>query len=372
MMTENFEICSQNWNSMIIRLKEPAMLDPGLLESSETSDLLLSCMITDRERGMIVYTTKNLIPLRAFLANYTFTRTEGYQFLIDLLEKAVCLKSIRPIALSLDSVYVSAYGDEIYFCALPVSFEYWMFQQKDCEQFIEGLCSSFNTEDSYEIIGYMKTAIRQEAFSLTSVMEGLRSLEEIYYPRSFWKRNRPYPAFRARDPIRVPAYEQDVFESVPDPDVLPRLPRNSRNENHLQPSLFEEDRMFFSKPDGFLHDTGINSGPVFPDELEAPTQIISDLKNPFWIESGQSRVSIEKPVTVIGRNSGCDLVLNAPDVSGKHARIVQENGRCYLIAESRTNGTWLDGRRVTRKMRLKDGMKIRFSTVEGVFHEDPV
>ena len=33
-----------------------------------------------------------------------------------------------------------------------------------------------------------------------------------------------------------------------------------------------------------------------------------------------SEVSLEKPVTVIGRHPGCDIVIDHPAISGRHMR----------------------------------------------------
>ncbi len=58
---------------------------------------------------------------------------------------------------------------------------------------------------------------------------------------------------------------------------------------------------------------------------------------------------------VIGRSKTCDLQLDDPDISRKHATLREENGR-YLLsdAESR-NGVLIKGKRITKETEIKDG-----------------
>lgn len=58
------------------------------------------------------------------------------------------------------------------------------------------------------------------------------------------------------------------------------------------------------------------------------------------------RYPLLKPVTTIGRRTG-DIVLEDSEVSGSHAAIRVVEGECYLRDLSSTNGTFLNGNRVT-------------------------
>ncbi|HUG34081.1 MAG TPA: FHA domain-containing protein, partial [Anaerolineales bacterium] len=66
-----------------------------------------------------------------------------------------------------------------------------------------------------------------------------------------------------------------------------------------------------------------------------------------------------KPVMQIGRKPENDLVLNDPDVSGQHARIRFEESAFLLEDLKSTNGTFLNGERISTPMRLASGAQIQ-------------
>jgi hypothetical protein len=69
--------------------------------------------------------------------------------------------------------------------------------------------------------------------------------------------------------------------------------------------------------------------------------------------SGQRRV-LDKRRAVIGRSREADVHVADPNVSRRHAEIVQEGSTFWLVDLGSTNGTEVDGRRVQRHQ-LHDG-----------------
>ena len=53
---------------------------------------------------------------------------------------------------------------------------------------------------------------------------------------------------------------------------------------------------------------------------------------------------------VLGRNEDCDLTIDAPDVSGRHAVIVTVVNDHFLEDLGSTNGTLVNGKRITRHL----------------------
>jgi S1-C subfamily serine protease len=71
----------------------------------------------------------------------------------------------------------------------------------------------------------------------------------------------------------------------------------------------------------------------------------------------------EKSVIVVGRHGTADLRFSPEkdlDVSGRHAEIRLEQGRYTVHDAASTNGTFVNGQRVTGAAELKDGDTVRF------------
>ncbi len=70
--------------------------------------------------------------------------------------------------------------------------------------------------------------------------------------------------------------------------------------------------------------------------------------------------------TTIGRNKDNDVVLDEPTVSAVHARIVSENNTWRVINLLSSNGTFVNGRKITQQS-LNHGDRIRFGEVAFYF-----
>jgi hypothetical protein len=68
------------------------------------------------------------------------------------------------------------------------------------------------------------------------------------------------------------------------------------------------------------------------------------------------RLVLSKPRSVLGRARDADVQIEDPNVSRRHAEIVQEGSAYWLVDLGSTNGTEVDGKRVQRA-RLDDGSR---------------
>lgn len=73
---------------------------------------------------------------------------------------------------------------------------------------------------------------------------------------------------------------------------------------------------------------------------------------------------IYKTEVIIGRNPVADIPAQEGDVSRRHAVIFRLNDEVHLRDEGSTNGTFLNGQRVTDPVLLKVGDKIRLGSRE--------
>lgn len=74
------------------------------------------------------------------------------------------------------------------------------------------------------------------------------------------------------------------------------------------------------------------------------------------------------PVTdiLVGRLLGCGLPIDSPLISREHARLVLAGDGVWLQDLGSTNGTWVNGRRITKPVALRPGDRVSFASF--VFH----
>jgi pSer/pThr/pTyr-binding forkhead associated (FHA) protein len=90
----------------------------------------------------------------------------------------------------------------------------------------------------------------------------------------------------------------------------------------------------------------------------------------FLVRSGQlkgQRLTVRVPVVNIGRAEYNDLVLPDDSVSGAHAKLQRREGIWVLIDNDSTNGTWVDGERVSGETMLGPGAVVRFGEISAMF-----
>ena len=76
-------------------------------------------------------------------------------------------------------------------------------------------------------------------------------------------------------------------------------------------------------------------------------------------KGGESRRMVfNKPEVTIGRVQGNDIVLPKGNVSKRHARIVLKDGKFIIVDLKSTNGTYVNGRKITSPLVVKDSDKI--------------
>lgn len=75
-----------------------------------------------------------------------------------------------------------------------------------------------------------------------------------------------------------------------------------------------------------------------------------------------NRVFPVKSNTVVGRSNECDITLAAAHLSRRHAELIVREGLMYVKDLGSSNGTFVNGRRVTES-RVKRGDDLRFDTL---------
>jgi pSer/pThr/pTyr-binding forkhead associated (FHA) protein len=79
------------------------------------------------------------------------------------------------------------------------------------------------------------------------------------------------------------------------------------------------------------------------------------------------RLLVKVPIVNIGRADYNDLVLNDESVSSQHAKLTRREGIWILVDLGSTNGTMVDGERITEDVPLAPGCFVRFGDIQLVF-----
>jgi ABC-type multidrug transport system ATPase subunit len=83
-----------------------------------------------------------------------------------------------------------------------------------------------------------------------------------------------------------------------------------------------------------------------------------------------SRVSVEETAIVVGRDKRCDIVLDDPNVSKRHVRVVRQGDDVFVEDLNSTNGTFLNGQRIRGRVRVRAGDLVGVGTTTFTVGED--
>src|SRR6516164_2847449 len=72
----------------------------------------------------------------------------------------------------------------------------------------------------------------------------------------------------------------------------------------------------------------------------------------------QQRKDFDKAEVTIGRVQGNDIILPKGNVSKRHSRIVLKDGKFIIVDLKSTNGTYVNGRKITSPLVVKGSDKI--------------
>jgi hypothetical protein len=104
---------------------------------------------------------------------------------------------------------------------------------------------------------------------------------------------------------------------------------------------------------------------------------MDELTSPHLIDLLAHRIALRAPKTTLGRAADCDIVIADPRASRHHAEIAAQLSLPDADASSghllrdlnSTNGTWLNGRRLSAPERLRDGDVIEVGGARFTFRD---
>ena len=143
-------------------------------------------------------------------------------------------------------------------------------------------------------------------------------------------------------PPRV-IFETDEDLGVGEFGIATRMAQYGRRDDGEAPEDVEPGATMIYKP---------RTQPTEPVSLE---EMGVDRQVAVLRWNGQRRV-LDRRRSVLGRSRDADVQIEDPNVSRRHAEIVQEGSAYWLVDLGSTNGTEVDGRRVQR-LQLADGAR---------------
>lgn len=103
---------------------------------------------------------------------------------------------------------------------------------------------------------------------------------------------------------------------------------------------------------------------LFLGSYRFPVSRLSDFLNTGGhesVEGGLIPLPMSKPVVTIGRGDDNDVVIDGPQISRHHARLVRSDGETFIEDLGSANGTFIDGNRI-RRARLEPDQTISFGS----------
>ena len=89
----------------------------------------------------------------------------------------------------------------------------------------------------------------------------------------------------------------------------------------------------------------------------------------WWLQWRETILPLSEGDNVVGRHPESDVWLDATSVSRAHARIAIVDGRATVEDQRSTNGTFVNGTRVTSRHPLVDGSTVTFGSERTTFRE---
>lgn len=329
-MEEWFSLIEHSNSIVKLKINNISKLDISMFEKMDADQFCIKCLFNESNGSIITYSVSNLITLDDFLSQVVFEQEDGFIFSIHFFESLIASHRNKPIVLDTKLIYVNSWGTEFYFLALPLSIDQWIYQQNQLQEFIMQYMNTFRCCDDYQLVGYMFEFLKSKEFSLANLVQGLRNVlsnkQSVRFDFSSLLRKKK-TSFSLKQPI----YPQMQWD----------LKIQEENVENYKSDVFEK------------------------------TQLIGEVnRSSAYLMYKDQKYDLISEDTIVGRSMACDIRILQQDVSLKHAKIVCDNNRYYLQDLKSANGTFLGEKRVQRRMRLKNGMQIRFGLQEFIFYQN--
>ena len=101
--------------------------------------------------------------------------------------------------------------------------------------------------------------------------------------------------------------------------------------------------------------------PPEPEEDDTPPPVVAPVQGALVLAG--VRHDLDRPVLTLGRSKECDIPVDDPSVSRRHAEIRRETGGFAVVDLGSTNGTRVNGAKISRA-ELEDGDRVTIGQTE--------
>jgi hypothetical protein len=364
-------------SKVLVKTRVPLTYDPDAMLAVEGGLKYLPVVRTKADPLEFTFDCTQAIPLAHILQEAVFEKDDAISFVCALLDQVCTTALVLPVIVHPDCVFLDAATLQISVCALPLALDAWMVRDGDFRFFTGYLLDHLQVKNAWDLSGCLYAGIKAQTCDPNTISAQLKTFKRArngFF--SFRKRESSHKDCALLQSIAASfalRFVSDRFENPPEciplkktstkPDiqtVLPQLP--AIPDPPVPPEAASVEKMHpQSMPERFIY--------IEPAEEET-VLLNPDIElEPARIDIAGESFPLFGLEICIGRHLSNDLRLQDPSVSSMHARIIKEQNRFYIQDLKSSNGTFLDGRKVTRKMRLKNGMEVSFGNLSGIFYE---
>ena len=108
--------------------------------------------------------------------------------------------------------------------------------------------------------------------------------------------------------------------------------------------------------------------------LESTQELLKDRKGQacFVQYNGDAlgrRLALNNKEMILGRDANCDICLTEESISRQHAKIFNENGDVFIEDQGSSNGTFINDKKITQKMPLRDQDMLKLGNIILKFYD---
>lgn len=263
--------------------------------------------------NFIYFDTKNLVSLKHYVSHHAISKADLKTWCLFLMDQFE-LESDGYFLIELAYVFIDENSKQLMLCKIPQTSttDYSSFFQTMLLEMYECM----NYEDDEEWISQMYLLLKQRPFKLSLFRQFLMS-----------KKNKRWLSFFKKE-------EDDLDQ------------------------FFKMMQVKESEP--------VYGMTTVPFETQV---LMAGFQYGYLTDENHRQILIKSSPYLMGRQKDCHYVLDFPDVSKNHCRLLVEEGKCYVEDLGSTNGTYVNEHRISSKTPLKEKDVLKLAGHCLIYHE---